>query len=144
MTLSVRILAPGSADYNAAVALRRAVLRIPLGLDFSADDIAREAGDTHFAAWQGNRLVGTVVMTPYTDTRVKLRQMAVAEDMRGANIGAALLAAFEDHSRNTGIRDIVLAARVTARGFYARHGYTTDDAVFTEVTIPHIQMWKTL
>jgi len=144
MSLDIRTVAYGTPDYDAAVALRRAILRTPLGLDFSAEDLAREAADTHLAAFDNGRLVGTVVMTPYEPGKVKLRQMAVADDMRGRNIGAQIVAAFEDHARRNGIGEIVLAARQTAQSFYARLGYDTDDEVFTEVTIPHVRMWKML
>lgn len=140
----IRTVAHGSRDYDQAVTLRRAILRTPLGLDFAPEDLAREARDAHLAAFEGDRLIGTVVLSPCEAGKVKLRQMAVADDMRGQNIGAQLLAAFEAQARANGIREIVLAARITAKGFYARHGYETDDTVFTEVTIPHVRMWKAL
>ena len=144
MSLNIRVVEYATPDHEAAVSLRRAILRTPLGLDFSAEDLAREAADTHLAAFDDGRLVGTVVMTPYEPGKVKLRQMAVADDMRGRNIGAQIVAAFEDHARRNGISEIVLAARQTAQSFYARLGYDTDDVVFTEVTIPHVKMWKAL
>lgn len=144
MSLYIRTVAHGTPDYDAAVALRRAILRTPLGLDFFAEDLAREAADTHLAAFDNGRLVGTVVMTPYEPGKVKLRQMAVSEDMRGRNIGAQLVAFFEAEARRNGVGEIVLAARQTAKAFYARLGYDTDDVVFTEVTIPHVRMWKML
>lgn len=149
MALDIRTIAYGTPEYDAAVVLRRAVLRTPLGLDFSAEDLAREAGDTHFAAFHEGRLVGTVVLTPYEAgppevKKVKLRQMAVADDLRGEHVGAQLLAGFEAHAKANGISEIVLAARTTAQGFYARYGYETDGAVFTEVTLPHVRMWKQL
>ena len=144
MPITITTLAYGSPDYQSAVTLRRAVLRTPLGLDFSADDLAREAGDTHFGAWLDNELVGAVVMTPYASGKVKLRQMAVSPDHQGRNIGGHLLTAFEANARDHAIGEIILAARVTAQGFYARHGYHTDGDVFNEVTIPHIRMCKAL
>ncbi|MBW8735029.1 MAG: GNAT family N-acetyltransferase [Asticcacaulis sp.] len=142
--ISIRNAPYGSADYAAAVGLRRAVLRTPLGLDFDPADLAREAADTHLTAWRGDTLVGAVVMTPYSDGAVKLRQMAVADDARGTGVGAALLKAFEGLARIRGLSQIVLAARQTAQAFYARHGYTTDGVVFEEVTLPHVRMEKAL
>ncbi len=142
--MTVRSVPHGTSDYEAAVRLRRAVLRTPLGLDFTPEELAREAADTHLTAWSGDQLVGTVVMTRYSDATVKLRQMAVSDETRGTGAGAALLSAFEDLARARGFSEIVLAARQTAQGFYARHGYATDGAVFEEVTIPHVRMWKTL
>ncbi len=142
--METRITPYGGADYDAAVALRRAILRTPLGLDFTAEQLAAEAADTHFVAVDGGRLLGAVVMTPYTAATVKLRQMAVSPDAQGQGIGAALLAAFEAQARAMGITGVTLAARVTAQGFYARHGYAAEGEVFEEVTIPHIRMTKAL
>ena len=142
--ISIRIAPHRSPDYEAAVALRRAILRIPLGLDFTPEELQREASDTHLTAWLGDTLIGTVVMTRYTDTTVKLRQMAVTDSARSTGAGTALIDAFETEARARGYAEITLAARQTAEGFYARHGYDTDGVVFEEVTLPHVRMWKTL
>ncbi len=144
MPLTVRTAPHLSAEYNAAVDLRRAVLRAPLGLDFTAEQLTAEAGDTHFIALDGDRLIGAVVMTPYNAQTVKLRQMAVSPAAQGQGVGAALLRAFEAHARAAGIAGITLAARVTAQGFYDRNGYAAEGDVFEEVTIPHIRMTKRL
>jgi predicted N-acetyltransferase YhbS len=144
MTLVIRTAPHASADYEAAIVLRRAVLRTPLGLDFTAEQLAAEAADTHFVAFDGDALVGAVVMTPYSATTVKLRQMAVSPVAQGQGIGAALLKAFESHARGAGIAGITLAARITAQPFYERNGYRVEGDVFEEVTIPHIHMTKAL
>ncbi len=144
MTLTLRLAPHASPDYQAAVALRRAVLRTPLGLDFTPEQLAAEVADTHVVAFDGDRLVGAVVMTPYSAQTVKLRQMAVSPDAQGQGVGAALLQAFEARARTTGLTGITLAARVTAQSFYERNGYTAEGDVFEEVTIPHIRMTKAL
>ncbi len=144
MTLIIRLAPHDSPDYQAAVALRRAVLRKPLGLDFTPEQLAAEAGDRHFVAFDDGALVGAAVMTPYTATTVKLRQMAVSPDAQGRGVGAALIKAFEGQARADGMRVITLAARVTAQGFYTAAGYTSEGDVFEEVTLPHILMTKRL
>lgn len=144
MPLAVRTLAHASPDYDAAVALRRKILRTPLGLDFTAEQLADEACDIHLAAYLDGNVVATVVLTPYDATTFKLRQMAVADILRGSGVGSKLLQAAENHARTAGRPRIVLAARVSAQDFYARNGYTSEGDVYTEVTIPHIRMTKTL
>jgi predicted GNAT family N-acyltransferase len=144
MPLVIRLAPYRSPDYRAAVDLRRAVLRRPLGLDFTAEQLAAESGDTHFAAFDDGALVGAVVMTPCDATTVKLRQMAVSPAARGRGIGAALLRAFEAHARGNGMAAVTLAARLTARAFYERNGYAAEGEVFEEVTIPHIRMTRRL
>ncbi len=144
MSLEIRIAPHGCSEYDAAVGLRRAVLRAPLGLDFTPEQLNAEAVDTHFVAVDGDGLIGAVVMTPYSATTVKLRQMAVSPVAQGRGIGAALLKAFEAHARANGLSGITLAARVTAQGFYTANGYVAEGDVFEEVTVPHIRMTKAL
>lgn len=144
MPFTIRLAPHPSPDYHAAVALRRLVLRAPLGLDFTAEQLAAEAADTHFVAFDGDRLVGAVVMTPYRAETVKLRQMAVSPEAQGQGVGAALLKAFETHAHAAGLTGITLAARVTAQRFYERNGYAAEGGVFEEVTIPHIKMTKVI
>ncbi|HTM81663.1 GNAT family N-acetyltransferase [Asticcacaulis sp.] len=144
MSLSIRPIIHGSADYAAAVNLRRALLRTPLGLDFTSTQLAAEAGDIHLAAFEDEELVGTVLVSTYDDQTMKLRQMAVDDAIQGQGVGARLLAAAEAEARAAGKTRITLAARVTAQPFYARNGYMAAGDVFEEVTLPHITMQKTL
>lgn len=144
MSVTVEQVPAGSQKWADALVLGRAILRTPLGLDYSAADLAGENGDTLFAAHQDGRLVGCVMLRPGDAGSVKLRQMAVAPDMRGQRIGERLLAAFEAHTHALGVHHIGLAARKTAIGFYERLGYVADGEEFIEVTIPHRHMSKTL
>ncbi len=144
MSLQIRTLAYASPEYDQAVALRRKLLRTPLGLDFTPEQLAAEAGDIHFAGFLDGEMVATVVLTPYGDDGFKLRQMAVDDGMQGRAIGSRLLHAAEAFASAAGRPHIALAARVTAENFYARAGYVSEGDVYTEVTIPHIRMWKDL
>ena len=51
-----------SSRYRDLVTLRRRVLRIPLGLDFAARQLAEERGDIHIAAYLDGELVGCVAL----------------------------------------------------------------------------------
>jgi predicted GNAT family N-acyltransferase len=144
MSLTVRRIPHGSADYATAVNLRRAVLRTPLGLDFTSAQLAGEAGDIHLAAFENEDLIGTLLLTVHDDVTLRLRQMAVDTDSQGKGVGAALLAAAETETRAAGKSRISLAARVSAQPFYARNGYVAVGEIFEEVTIAHIVMQKTL
>jgi predicted GNAT family N-acyltransferase len=144
MGLEILRLEASDQRWADALALRRAILRTPLGLDFSTDDLAAESGDTLFAAVSDGTIVGVVMLRPSGANSVKLRQMAVLDSMRGKRVGQQLLAAFESYAQARGIRHVGLAARTTAIGFYERMGYVVDGDEFTEVTIPHRHMSKTL
>jgi len=134
----------GSDLYRRALALREAILRSPLGLRLTAEELADDALRQHFCAMSHGAVVGSVSLKPLDRETVQLRQMAVAEERRRARIGAALLASAEDWARETGYRLMVLNARLGAEGFYARFGYLAEGEPFDENTIPHIRMTKPL
>jgi predicted GNAT family N-acyltransferase len=127
-----------------AVELRRRILRRPLGLDFSDEELAEEAADVHFVALDGSRLVGCLVMVPLDTGSVKMRQVAVEPDMRGKGIGARVVVASEDWARDSAYKQIELNARDTAVPFYLRLGYEIEGDLFEEVGIPHLKMRKGL
>ncbi len=74
----------------------------------------------------------------------RIRQIAVEEAYRGTGIGTELIRRAEEAIRGRGILQVMLHARVTARGFFEKLGYAAWSANFTEVTIPHIVMEKNL
>jgi predicted GNAT family N-acyltransferase len=144
MEITLRIIAHGSEAYAAAVALRARILRWPLGLDFTPQQLAAEAADTHLAAFAGDRLIGCLLLTKVNEDEVKMRQVAVEEAYRGQGVGSRLVAFSEQAARDQGFRTMVLHAREEAVPFYLRLGYAPVGEPFIEVTIPHREMRKAL
>lgn len=142
--ISVRIVEYGTPLYDAVTDLRRAILRAPLGLDFTVDELAAEIDDIHFAALEGDDVVGTLLLHPINPTTVQLKRMAVAERVQKKGIGRVLVLAAENYARKNNVRTITMHARATAQGFYESLGYVTDGVPFDEQSIPHIVMFKAL
>jgi len=132
----------GSDVYRQSLVLREAVLRTPLGLHLTAEELADDALRRHFCALSHGAVVGSVSLKPLDQESLQLRQMAVAEDRRRERIGAQLLDHAERFAQGEGFRMIVLNARLGAEGFYARYGYAAEGEPFDENTIPHIRMTK--
>lgn len=149
--LTFKVISHGSADYEAALVLRDAVLRRPLGLSVYDQDLAAERSQWHFGLWsaRGNSeraqgLLACVSAVPLDERRVKLRQMAVAPEQQGRGVGARLVLIVEAWLRDRGTAEVTLHARKTAAGFYAKLGYREAGAEFIEVGIPHTKMTKSL
>ncbi|HLU77678.1 MAG TPA: GNAT family N-acetyltransferase [Burkholderiales bacterium] len=142
--LRLTVIAHGSDAYREAVELRHEVLRKPLGLNFTPQQLAAEADALHYAAYAGERLVATAYLLPLDPARAHLRQMAVSPGMRASGVGGALLAYLEDDARRRGYREIVADARVSALGFYLKQGYTAHDEVYDHVGLPHRRIHKAL
>lgn len=133
----------GSEKYRATVDLRHDVLRKPLGLSLSEEQLEAEANDVHLAAFEGGECMACCVLTPYAAGTVKMRQVAVRPDLQGQGVGSRLVAYFEAVARERGAKLIVLNARDTAVAFYERLGYEPKEAL-VEVGIPHRHMTKSL
>lgn len=140
----IQEVAFGSALYRSAVAFRDEHLRRPLGLATSIADLGGEDAQIHIVAIDGDAVVGTVVLKPLTDDRVKLRQMAIAPDRRGTGLGRRVVRSAEAAAAARGFRTVEMSARVSARAFYERLGYRAVGDEFLEVTVPHVTMVKRL
>ncbi|MEM1062220.1 MAG: GNAT family N-acetyltransferase [Planctomycetota bacterium] len=134
----------GSDAYEAAFSLRDAVLRRPLGLALDAADRARDRGDRHFAAFDGDTVVACLVATPLGGGVFRLRQTAVAGPFRGRGLGTRLMREVETVLRGAGAVELTLHARVERVAFYERLGFKTRGPTFVEVTVPHRLMRKSL
>jgi predicted GNAT family N-acyltransferase len=132
----------GSPLYGEALRLREALLRKPLGLTVTDEELADDARRRHFCALANGAVIATVSMRPLGAHTLQLRQMAVAPEWRGKGVGARLLAHAEAWARSQEYAFIILNARIGAEGFYAKHGYVAQGEPFEENTIPHIRMTK--
>lgn len=144
-TLCLQTPAHRSVLYERTVALRDEVLRRPLGLIFSDEDLDAESDDLHCAATgRDGDLLGCLVLTRVDEQTVRMRQVAVRPDRQGGGIGAVLVRFSEQVARSSGYRRMVLHARETAVAFYLRLGYEIEGEEFTEVGIPHRFMARRL
>ena len=83
-------------EYDEAIALRYEVLRRPLGLEFTPEQLASEWDNLHIAAFNdAGHMTGYLNLTPVNQAEVKMRQGAVMPSEQGNGIGAALVASSE-------------------------------------------------
>lgn len=135
----------GTPEYDEAVALRYEVLRKPLGLEFTTDQLAAEWSDIHLAGFDPNgKMVAILILTAIDEQTLKMRQVAVAPHLQGKGLGAQLVHASEALALKRQYQHMVLHARETAVPFYLRLGYQIVGEPFEEVGIPHSKMKKTL
>jgi N-acetylglutamate synthase-like GNAT family acetyltransferase len=134
----------GSPDYELMVRLRYDLLRKPLGLSFDPLELEKEKDDVLIGAFDDERLLGCCLLTRLDDKMVRLRQMAVPNNLQGKGIGRALMIFAENIARDMGYQTLMMHARVTATGFYEKLGYRKNDGEFIELTIPHVVMEKKL
>ncbi|TNE79103.1 MAG: GNAT family N-acetyltransferase [Bacteroidetes bacterium] len=140
--LRIEIIPHGSEQYEASVALRDKVLRQPLGLQFSEEELAKESDQIHVIASVDDALIGVLVLVPIGPKTYKMRQVAVAPEWQGKGIGTRLVSFSEEYAIRKGVCCIELHARKEAVQFYLDLAYTKLGDEFVEVGIPHFKMEK--
>jgi predicted GNAT family N-acyltransferase len=131
-----------SPEYDQMIQLRLDVLRKPLGLSFSPDELKEEKNDILLGAFEDEYLLACCLLTEINKSIIQLRQMAVEKKLQGKGVGASLLRFAENIAGDRGYTYMVMHARESAVGFYEQNGYKTEGERFIEVTIPHYKMVK--
>ena len=142
--MALKIIDHGTAEYEKMVKLRDEILRKPLGLSFTKEELEREKNNLHIVAYEDERMLGCCMLLEEEPQTVRLRQMAVMNDLQGKGIGKALMQFAENLARDRGYKKITMHARKNALGFYEKMGYKTKGKEFEEITIPHYVMEKEL
>ena len=146
MTVTLTRVPHGGADWREAVALRQAVLRLPLGLWLDPAELATEADQIHLLLRVDGIAAGAAIVVPPPpgETEAKIRQMAVAARHAGRGYGRMLLEAAERDARSAGAITARLHARCSAEGFYRRLGWWSVGRPFAEIGLPHVLMRRDL
>jgi|SRR6185436_2733488 len=142
--MALKIIDHGSKEYRQMVQLRIDVLRKPLGLSFTEDELAKEKAHILIGAFEEEKMLGCCMLIKLEDGSVRLRQMAVLNNLQGKGIGRALTQFAENIARDIGYKKITMHARKPVTGFFEKLGYRVSSDEFLEITIPHYEMEKML
>ncbi|MBS1510640.1 MAG: GNAT family N-acetyltransferase [Bacteroidetes bacterium] len=142
--MALKQIEHGSKEYKQMVALRMEILRKPLGLNFTADELAREKEDILIGAFDEDIILACCLLTKVDNSTVKLRQMAVQNNLQGKGIGASIMNFAENVARDKGYKKLMMHARDTAIGFYEKFDFRVKGSEFIEVNVPHHVMEKWL
>ena len=134
----------GTKEYQQMVKLRMQILRQPLGLSFTNEELDKEKDHILIAAFDEDEMLGCCMLTKIDNQTLQLRQMAVNNNLQGKGIGASIMSFAETLSRDRGYKKLIMHARNTAIGFYEKFGFKVRGDEFVEVNIPHHVMEKAL
>lgn len=142
--MALKIIDHGSPEYQQMVRLRDDLLRKPLGLHFTEEELQQEKTQVLIGAFEEEKILGCCMLIDEGAGTARLRQMAVLNNLQGKGIGRALMNFAENIARDMGFKKLNMHARKTAAGFYEHLGYQICSDEFEEVTIPHYVMEKKL
>jgi GNAT superfamily N-acetyltransferase len=140
--MAIKQIDYGTKEYKQMVALRYEILRKPLGLSFSEEQLAEEKNDILIAAFEEDDMLGCCILSPIDNHTLRLRQMAVQRNLQGKGIGESIMSFAETLARDKGFRLLMMHARDTAIGFYEKFGYKVKGDQFIEVKTAHHIMEK--
>lgn len=142
--MALKIIDHGSVQYQQMVKLRDDILRKPLGLYFTKEELEKEKEHLLIGAFEDDKMLACCMLVEENSKTIRLRQMAVLNDLQGKGIGKALMIFAENLARDRGYKKITMHARKNAIGFYEKMGYVKVGEEFEEITIPHYLMEKKL
>jgi predicted GNAT family N-acyltransferase len=126
--------------------LRERELRMPIGLSLTESDLEAEELQHHFGMFNTHAQLCAclVLLVERYNGRIQLRQMVVEPKYRGNGVGRLLYEKVETWCVELGACQIYLNARVTAKDFYRKLGFSECGVEFNHITLPHIEMIKVL
>ncbi len=134
----------GTNEYKQMVQLRKEILRQPLGLSFTEEELENEKNEILIAAFDEDEILGCCVLCKVDENVIRLRQMAVLDYVQRKGIGASIMTFAENIAIDKGYKSMIMHARNNAIGFYEKFGYKIKGNEFTEVNMPHHVMEKEL
>ena len=133
-----------SPAYWEIIDLRDRILRKPLGLEFTKQELMAESNQFHFGYYKDEELVGCLVFVDKGNLELKMRQVAIDEEFQGLGVGSKMVAESEKWAVENGYNKIVLHAREVAKNFYKKMSYQVVGSSFLEVGLPHFKLFKLL
>lgn len=144
MTYELLLIDTKSTYYKDVVMLRHDVLRKPIGLSISQEDIEEDKNQYIIISLDNEIVVGCLFIKIITKEKVKFRQMAIAQNYQHKGIGRTMISYAENFCLLNEYQKIELHARKSALDFYTKQGFQIIGEEFEEVEIPHIKMVKSL
>jgi len=135
--MSLHIETVSWAQQSATLAsLRRAVFIEEQGVPEALEWDGQDAAAVHFIALDHGSAIGCARLL----ADGHLGRMAVLPAWRGKGVGRALLSAILHAARQQHLGRLYLNAQTHAAGFYARFGFQSVGAEFSDADIPHLRM----
>ena len=91
----------GTSEYNATLALRNKVMRLPLGLDIYQEDFSSEKDATILGMFDGDTLLGVGVMSHH-EISCKVEYLCIDSALQSCGIGGQLLDQLEQIAKQQG------------------------------------------
>ncbi|MCD8528513.1 MAG: GNAT family N-acetyltransferase [Chitinophagales bacterium] len=144
MAVEIKQVKHKSKAYWQLVNLRSDVLRKPLGLVFSKEELEQEDNQWHYGIFENKHAIACMILVPQQDQKIKMRQVCTQTNRQGQGYGKMLLDYCENDALKMGFTYIYCHARLSALPFYQKENYQIKGTQFEEVGLPHYYLFKHL
>ncbi|MEI6311059.1 MAG: GNAT family N-acetyltransferase [Bacteroidota bacterium] len=144
MDIEFKIIEFNNEAFNQMLEIRSKVLREPLGLRYTNEQLAAEINFIHIVILVKQKIVGGLQLVEEGNNKIKVRQVAIDPSYQSMGLGKELMLYAEDFARKKAYTYIYCHARNTALSFYTKLDYQIKGEEFQEVGIPHHYMFKYL
>ena len=124
-SVTFKIISHGGHEYNKAVCLRKDILRKPLRLSFTSEELNGEKAHVHIAGFLEDSVCATAVLVAEGNV-LKMQRVAVREDLQGQGIASAMMKFCDEYALENGFNEIYCHARATAVPFYLKNQYVSE------------------
>lgn len=131
----------GSDEYKKSVALREEILRKPLELSFSQEELEVEKEHVHVVGFLGQELCAAAVLVANNE-ELKMERVATKASLQGKGLGSTMMTFCEAYAKKGGYKSIYCHARETAVPFFLKNKYAVEGESFQSKGFPVIKMRK--
>lgn len=144
MYLSFEIIEFLSPDYYATLQLREDVMRKPLGILLSAEDIKDDCMRTHIGGYYNDKLVCTCSFKIIHKKIAHIYSICVKQELQNRGVGQQLINFTEKYVKLRGVARLYVEGRKSAKKFYQKCGFSPCGSEYIDMNILHQDMRKNI
>ena len=138
MPLEFNIINYNSPEYQKALRLREDVMRKPLGLLLSEEDVKDDGKRIH-------RSKDIIMMSSFAVVLYKIAHIYsvfVKQELQNKGFGQRLMAYAENYAKSQGAKRLYVEGRKAAKNFYQKCGFSSCGLEYIDMNIVHQDMRK--
>lgn len=141
----IELIKYNTIDYLKSIGLRNKILREPLGLKLSGNQISKEGNiDFYHIAYKVDSDILGVLVLKKLNNKFQVFQIVVKEQHQKLGIGQLLMEKAETIVRENDLEEIIVFSREESIGFYKKMGFKSTKKEFIIVGLNHVKMIKKL
>ena len=143
ISIIFKAITHGRSEYIPAIQLSEGILRTPLGLTFSREELEKEKEYIQIAGLRSDEVIAAAALVSEGES-LKMRRVVVRNDLQKQGVVSAMLYFCEEYALKNKFKEIYCHARDVAIPFYIKNHYIPEENYFDEDTLVHLKLRKIL